>query len=771
MTLYAEDRSDSGQAFSHWSVSPSSADLGDLFDARDEEAVFSMPAANVTLTANYVMSPGYVNFFVEIEDDTYNVGDDYDSIVNYIEWSADGKAWLPVPSDEYEQLPVKAGRSVALQFRSTNPRWIVPARTTCVVEAGLTTTVDVKATRTSIVEVEADEYEAPGTVSINPKNGQFLPGKPVTIAAKPGKDAVFAYWITDDYDRDFHATAKVSPNRDTRYTAVFRMKRDIADPRLDDESILESDTSMVGALFSMTPYLDDDAYPAKFSAKGLPPGLKIDAASGVISGMPTKAGTYTVTIIATGGANGKSSSSFTKEVTIEPLPAWAQGNFTGWVDTGDDYGLMTMSVSPIGKVSGKIALAGTNWTFSAASYAAVCDGEFEVEAVAKAGKNDGTVSMTVVASGRKDFACAAGNGYVELGSDTMGEIYFARSPWKDKGVAAAPFAGTYAVSLAPDTLAVIDSDNPDSEYDPIGEFGAGYASITINAKGIAKLSGKLADGTALSASSDLLWRDDAGWFVLFHTMPGSYKGGAVTIPLSFGNGGDGFVAVEGGAGWTDDDGLFTGILPRWINRNHAASSDYGWGWDRGFDISAAQYDKSMTLHDLGFGLVQFMTRIPDLYFMQRATDFDENGRKTTETWIGGASAEETDIPLVAANPAGTSFMSSKATKPFREDGDWYYEGENDGALTLSWNRATGVFKGAYTFWFDYISVSDYTTDRDTYVHKSQKVSFEGIIVPGQTDARGFFLWDAIGEYEDERTETSKTYKFKESHGVILRGGD
>lgn len=51
-----------------------------------------------------------------------------------------------------------------------------------------------------------------------------------------------------------------------------------------------------------------------FSATGLPPGVKISA-SGVISGTPTKAGTYTVRVIATdsGGSHGSARFTFTVE--------------------------------------------------------------------------------------------------------------------------------------------------------------------------------------------------------------------------------------------------------------------------------------------------------------------------------------------------------------------------------------------------------------------------------------------------------------------------
>ena len=47
------------------------------------------------------------------------------------------------------------------------------------------------------------------------------------------------------------------------------------------------------------------------------------------------------------------------------------------------------------------------------------------------------------------------------------------------------------------------------------------------------------------------------------------------------------------------------------------------------------------------------------------------------------------------------------------------------------------------------------------------MNFEGILVQGADEMRGFYLWDATGTYEDEKTGKEKTYKFKESYPVRL----
>ena len=100
--------------------------------------------------------------------------------------------------------------------------------------------------------------------------------------------------------------------------------------------------------------------------------------------------------------------------------------------------------------------------------------------------------------------------------------------------------------------------------------------------------------------------------------------------------------------------------------------------------------------------------------------------------------------------------------------EWLYEGANDGAVALSFTQATGIFKGSYTFWYDYVSAYDAIKDKETWTHTSKKGSFEGIRVQGEEPTMdGFYLWDATGEYEDQKTGKLKTYKYKQSFPVRL----
>ena len=148
---------------------------------------------------------------------------------------------------------------------------------------------------------------------------------------------------------------------------------------------------------------------ATVTASGLPAGMKLvrveDGSAGDLAlpgqavwgfeGFTTKAGTYLVTVTAT--LKGRSVTQ-RLALKVEGLPAWAKGTFNGYVageaqlvapvpggspssatdpdaqDARSTNGLATVTVSSVGKISGKFQESGTNWTFSAASYTAAVPG-------------------------------------------------------------------------------------------------------------------------------------------------------------------------------------------------------------------------------------------------------------------------------------------------------------------------------------------------------------------------------------------------------------
>ena len=94
---------------------------------------------------------------------------------------------------------------------------------------------------------------------------------------------------------------------------------------------------------------------------GLPSGLKFDKNSGLITGVPTKAGPKTVTITL---KNGKLTSSATITLNVDAIDTWAYGTFNG----GGEDGVLTLTVGNTGKISGKWMTVDGTWTLSAKSY-------------------------------------------------------------------------------------------------------------------------------------------------------------------------------------------------------------------------------------------------------------------------------------------------------------------------------------------------------------------------------------------------------------------
>ena len=152
-----------------------------------------------------------------------------------------------------------------------------------------------------------------------------------------------------------------------------------------------------------------------------------------------------------------------------------------------------------------------------------------------------------------------------------------RNVWKDKATAAAAkaeiawFEGVYTVSVE------------DGE-----DYGSGYLSLTVGKNGDAKASGKLADGTSVSATSPLMYDDEAGWFVMLYAAPAAYKGGAFAAAVGF--------AAQGGAAnarqWRLSPVMFA---PQWSSRNVQATGEYGEGFAREVDLAGAYYNKLETL--------------------------------------------------------------------------------------------------------------------------------------------------------------------------------
>ena len=453
-------------------------------------------------------------------------------------------------------------------------------------------------------------------------------------------------------------------------------------------------TSTVGVAFAMTL---SDAYTGEARVTGLPAGLKYNAATRTVEGVPTKAGVYGMTVSAADVA----ARSFTN--TVLALPAWAQGSFNGYVAGG---GSATMTVTAVGKVTGKIAMAGTNYAFSVASYAAGGDptNGFSFATVAKAGKESLALTLALMqAATPQALGIASGT----IGGGLRLALY--RDVWITEAAKLTVYTGYYTATLPGNA-----------------DFGSGYQTFTVDKAGKVKAAGKLADGTAVSLGGTLILDASNRVFAVVYTTPTAYKGGCLFGLAEFVSRDAGGICLRplGGAPFL------------WQSRNPQATETYGAAFARETELAGGWYSKTENLYvhyadtELTAG-TDTNSALPELSV----------GTNRYESVCWDPSGV---IVTAVTNKAGvmTGLAAPAAGKPTYADttGAWDYSATNSIGLKIALARATGVFKGSFLAWFDY-------PDKK---HVSKSLAFEGALTPVREDVddgvagRGFFLWAGKG---------------------------
>ncbi len=358
-----------------------------------------------------------------------------------------------------------------LYFRSNNGQWIIPASTKVTLNAG-------PADAPTLVQVACE----------------FAPA----------------------FDDDVLADA-IDPNSDYGYW-------DDATGQLDWTGLRVGLRAKLGPL-----PLQENATAVKLKSGKLPAGLKLVTMDGKVylAGIPTKAGTYPAVLQAIQGK--KLGALLPVTWTILDLPAEYIGTFNGaYTATTNDvtrHSALTLIVAKTGKLTGSVNLGGKKYSLKADAFDAI---DF----------NTGAMSVTGTA-----FICTspkltnAISLTVRLNDDSLGMFDVTALPtatgdydgeavrngWSDKAKLAirtnalAWAKGYYTVALNP----------ADDTY------GAGYVTLTVDAKGAVKASGKLADGTAVSGSSVLLVKAANDVSAVIALSPSAYKGGEFYLSLRF----------------------------------------------------------------------------------------------------------------------------------------------------------------------------------------------------------------------------------------------
>lgn len=384
-----------------------------------------------------------------------------------------------------------------------------------------------------LVRVECDPEM--GTVS---GGGTFADGKRATVRATPLPQHCFTGWriggklVSRSASYSFPVDGK-----DVTLVADFVTKKaDLASVTLavagkkQEAEAVATNVVRCGVQLKL-PVVASALSGTTVTASGLPAGLKLVKTvvnedlkdySYEIAGTPSspsktnaKTGLVKPTVAQIKVTTlGKSLVTYQQAFVVEALPAWAYGNFSGFAaadESGRGVGVATLTVSNKGRMSGKFALGGTNWSYSATGYCS-CEapddpvrGKFRFEGVAKKSK---LTRPLVIEVSPGVCNCSVADG---AGDGLAIKMY--RTVWKDKPVPLSPKL-------------------PKTEIEPPEGFGK--MTVSVSAAGKASFAGQFADGGSVSASSTA-FLDADGTCKAFLIVPESKKAGGyldvVQLPI------------------------------------------------------------------------------------------------------------------------------------------------------------------------------------------------------------------------------------------------
>lgn len=223
-----------------------------------------------------------------------------------------------------------------------------------------------------------------------------------------------------------------------------------------------------------------------YRAIGLPPGLKLNAKTGLITGRPTRPSSYPVTLIATNSAGSSTAHSFTW--IIEDLPAGTVGSYRGLVEPSPAYndgfgGTFTLTIGKTGSFSGvltrgkiRTAFKGMLDTYAGEPYAT---GTVRIPGASAAAPLSLTFSLF---DGGID-------GSVGLEEAEDAAAISALRQWTTLPTPLGALPGLYNVPL---TTTQTTANYP---------LGSGFLSVTLTSTGRISYTGRLADGTAITAAA------------------------------------------------------------------------------------------------------------------------------------------------------------------------------------------------------------------------------------------------------------------------------
>jgi len=465
-------------------------------------------------------------------------------------------------------------------------------------------------------------------------------------------------------------------------------------------------SAQIGLAYAFTPRVKADdptvgVFRAadEFSARGLPAGLVMDAATGEIRGTPTvfRAAPYPVVLRAT---NGFGAVELRTQIMVSGLPTAFTGVYAGPLERGNLLsgvvgdingplgGRVDVTVTPQGAVSGRLTVGTKPFAFRGRVQVDPDDlsrAQMRVEIVQRR-------AVAFVLEGKLNSQTGEiENGMVTDGTSTSGFVAW-RNPWSRTNRADA-VAGYYTtrLDLADETLTSAEA--------PIG---SGFLSFTVNpSTGRLTLVGRLADGTAVTVASFV---GPSGQVAVFRTLYAATARGSLL----------GEMGVNLGA----------------TNESHVVAGDLTWS-------RPANPARSNRLYRSGFPNVVAVAVVGRRYLPPtggepRVMGLTEAANQIEVTFTGGDL--EIALPLSAAMVGAVDERNRVA---FEADPE-----VNARRVLLSITPRTGAIKGRFV-----LSEPNPLLLPDVVRNVVRTVAYQGLIVGAE--GAGFFVLPRLPAAEGE----------------------